>query len=54
MSLVLLEGRPGSGETTLLVRICCDWARGAFLNSKLVVTVLVRLRHLNKTEETCL
>ena len=48
ISLVLFEGRPGSGKTTLLVRISCDWARGAFLNSKLVL--LVRLRHLNKTE----
>ena len=52
MSLVLFEGRPGSGKTTLLVRISCDWARGAFLSSKLVV--LVRLRHLNKTGDTCL
>ena len=52
MSLVLFEGRPGSGKTTLLVRISCDWARGAILHSKLVV--LVRLRHLNKTEDTCL
>ena len=52
MSLVLFEGRPGSGKTTLLVRISCDWARGAFLSSKLVL--LVRLRHLNKTEDTCL
>ena len=52
ISLVLFEGRPGSGKTTLLVRISCDWARGTCLNSKLVL--LVRLRHLNKTEDTCL
>ena len=45
--LVLLEGRPGSGKTTLMVRLSCDWGRGTFLKSKLVL--FVRLRHLSKT-----
>ena len=45
--LVLLEGRPGSGKTTLMVRVSCDWGRGTFLKSKLVL--FVRLRHLSKT-----
>ena len=48
-SLVLFEGRPGSGKTTLMVRVSCDWGRGTFLKSKLVL--LVRLRHLNTTGE---
>ena len=46
-TLVLFEGRPGSGKTTLMVRVSCDWGRGTFLKSKLVL--LVRLRHLSKT-----
>ena len=45
-SLVLFEGRPGSGKTTLMMRVSCDWGRGTFLISKLVI--LVRLRHLSK------
>ena len=45
--LVFFEGRPGSGKTTLMVRVSCDWGRGIILKSKLVL--LVRLRHLSKT-----
>ena len=45
--LVLFEGRPGSGKTTLMMRVSCDWGRGTFLKYKLVI--LVRLRHLSKT-----
>ncbi len=45
-SLILFEGRPGSGKTTLMVKVSCDWARGTILHSMLVV--LVRLRYLSK------
>ena len=45
--LVLFEGRPGSGKTTLMVRVSCDWGRGTFLKFKLVL--FVQLRHLSKT-----
>ena len=48
-SLLLLEGRPGSGKTTLMVRISCDWARGRIMNSKLVL--FVRLRYLGKNQD---
>ena len=42
---ILLEGRPGSGKTTLMNKISCDWANGELLTSKLVV--FVPLRQLN-------
>ncbi len=48
-SLILFEGRPGSGKTTLMVKVSCDWARGTILHSKLVV--LVRLRYLSKKRD---
>ena len=48
-SLVLFEGRPGSGKTTLMVRASCDWGRANIFKSKLVI--LVRLRHLNKSRD---
>ena len=50
--LVLFEGRPGSGKTTLMMRVSCDWGRGIFLKYKLVI--LVRLRHLSKKRDICL
>ena len=43
--LFLFEGRPGSGKTTLMLEISCDWARGQILQSKLVI--LVQLRRLS-------
>ena len=47
--LTLLEGRPGSGKTTLMMKVACDWARGRILQSKLVL--FVRLRYLNRKED---
>ena len=45
--LVLIEGRPGSGKTTLIHKITQDWAHGKpiLLGAKHVF--LVTLRHLN-------
>ena len=43
-SRILLEGRPGSGKTTLMLRISNDWARGEILETKLAI--LVQLRRL--------
>ena len=51
-SLLLIEGRPGCGKTTLLVRISCDWAKGKIATSKFVI--FVRLRYLDKTKEISL
>ena len=45
-AVILFEGRPGSGKTTLMVRASCDWAREEILLSKLLL--FVRLRHLPK------
>ena len=41
-SRILFEGRPGSGKTTLMVRISCEWGRGKLLESKLVIFVQLR------------
>ena len=43
-SVFLFEGRQGSGKTTLMLKISCDWANGEILQSKLVI--LVQLRQL--------
>ena len=51
-SLILFEGRPGSGKTTLMVRASCDWGRAKIFKSKLVI--LVRLRRLNKSRDVYL
>ena len=49
-SLVLVEGRPGSGKTTLVHKLVTDWATGkvVLLNSKLVF--LVTLRALKESD----
>ena len=46
--LILLEGRPGSGKTTLVHKIIKDWTRGHVLvNARWVM--LITLRDLNNT-----
>ena len=47
-SRILIEGRPGSGKTTYMMKVSCDWSREKILKSKLVI--FVRLRHLPKTQ----
>ena len=42
---ILLEGRPGSGKTTLMTMITHDWAKGNILPSKLLI--FVPLQRLN-------
>ncbi|MDA8002919.1 MAG: NACHT domain-containing protein, partial [Alphaproteobacteria bacterium] len=40
---VLIEGIPGCGKTTLIKRMCRDWARGSFAkDSKAVIQVVLR------------
>ena len=40
---VLIEGVPGCGKTTLIKRMCRDWARGSFAeDSKAVIQVVLR------------
>ena len=51
-SLILFEGRPGSGKTTLMIKISRDWAGGKLLKSKLVF--LVQLRRLYGKEDVYL
>ena len=49
--LVVVEGRPGSGKTTLVHKLVIDWATGkpVLLNSKLVF--LLNLRTLKKSDD---
>ena len=49
---ILMEGRPGSGKTTLINKISCDWASGEILQSKLVI--YVPLRRLNNEPDRSL
>lgn len=39
---ILMEGRPGSGKTTIMNKLSCDWANREILSSKLVVYVPLR------------
>lgn len=47
--LIIIEGRPGSGKTTMIIEISRGWAKGEILQSKLLF--LVRLRMLSHGEE---
>ena len=49
-SLILLEGRPGSGKTTLMLKISSDWGSGAVLQQAKLV-ILVQLRRLNQKSD---
>ena len=49
---IIIEGRPGSGKTTLVIEISKDWAKGEILQSKLFF--LVRLRMLHGLEKLTL
>ena len=46
-SLILLEGRPGSGKTTLMLEIVCKCRKEIFEHAKVVI--LVHLRQLSQT-----
>ena len=46
-SRILLEGRPGSGKTTLMNKISRDWANGEILNELVSVLISVQLRQLS-------
>ena len=48
-SLILFEGRPGSGKTTQMLKISRDWADGKLFKSKLVF--LIQLRRLGGKED---
>ena len=48
--LLLIEGRPGSGKTTLVHRVCRDWAKEEMLKgAKYVFLISLRL-FVNKTD----
>ena len=49
-SLILVEGRPGSGKSTLMLKISCDWGRRALLKQTKLV-ILVQLRRLNQKSD---
>ena len=54
-SLYLLEGRPGSGKTTLMTYVTYQWAKGKILTTQSVkLVLLVHLRRLGGKEDVCL
>ena len=51
--LILVEGRPGSGKTTLIHKVIKDWASGKAL-AKSKLTLLLTLRLLNGSQDETL
>ena len=53
-ALILLEGRPGSGKTTLMHKVARDWAlkRNILMNAVIVVLVPMRLFRSNDKDIT--
>ena len=51
-ALILVEGRPGSGKTTLMHKVARDWAlkRNILVNAEIVVLVPIRLFGTNNGE----
>ena len=49
-SLILVEGRPGSGKTTLMLQISYNWGSGELLQQTKLV-ILVQLRHLKEKSD---
>ena len=47
--LLLIEGRPGSGKTTLVHRVCRDWAKGEMLKGAKHVFLISLRVFVNKT-----
>ena len=51
--LILVEGRPGSGKTTLVHKVIKDWASGkALANARLTILLTLRLLNLDSENET--
>ena len=51
--LILLEGRPGSGKTTLVHKIIKDWANGKILTkAKLVFLIILRVFNSDGRDES--
>ena len=53
-ALILLEGRPGSGKTTLMHKVAREWAlkRNILMNAVIVVLVPMRLFRINDKDIT--
>ena len=51
--LIFVEGRPGSGKTTLVHKVIKDWASGkALANAQLTILLTLRLLNLDSKNET--
>ena len=55
-ALVLVEGRPGSGKTTLVQRVTRDWATGrkVLQGAKMVFLITLRLLNFSKKDQSLL